>query len=248
MRFKPHIKRLIEKLVGGHIYADWQIPRGFDLYRDISRDLKSARVKTVFDIGANIGQSAMDFLRGFPESRVYCFEPARETYKELVVALKSHPRRTQAFCIALGAREGRALLLHDGISTTFRLMAAAEPHASHDVEEVEISTIDAFCQANHIGGIDYLKIDTEGSDLHVLEGAGAMLAEQSIGLIQVEAGMNRRNRLHVPLESFQSFLEPKGYFLFGLYEQWPETPTKRPNLRRTNAVFVSERIVEAHST
>lgn len=245
MRITSRIKQLAERLTGGRLYSEWQIPRGVDLFRDIATDLKNLRVEMVFDVGANVGQSALAFLAGFPAATIDCFEPAEATYRTLQVALEPH-KRARAHRLALGTSPGRALLLREGNSSTFRLLARGEKVSAEAVEEVEIATLDTFCASYNIARIDYLKIDTEGADLHVLQGATRMLGSHAIGLVQVEAGMNPRNTLHVPLEAFKAFLEPRGYFLFALYEQWPETPTKRPHLRRTNPVFVSERVIEAN--
>ena len=73
-----------------------------------------------------------------------------------------------------------------------------------------------------------------------------MLSEQKVDLIQVEVGMNPRNDRHVPFESIKNFLESHNYFLFGIYEQVLEWPSKRPYLRRTNPVFISQRLIDTN--
>src|SRR5687768_17470636 len=42
-----------------------------------------SQVSVVFDVGANVGQSALRFTAGFPEARIYCFEPVKETFSRL---------------------------------------------------------------------------------------------------------------------------------------------------------------------
>jgi hypothetical protein len=61
-----------------------------------------------------------------------------------------------------------------------------------------------------------------------------MLRGHRIDVIPPEAGMNRRNAHHVPFEDFKAFLEPNGYYPFGVYEQVAEWPTREPHLRRAN--------------
>ena len=99
-------------------------------------------------------------------------------------------------------------------------------------ESVEIETLSEFCQSMNIDAISLLKIDTEGYDLRVLMGTEDMLRKQKIDLIWVEAGMNPRNRTHVPFEKIKQYLEGMGYLLFGIYEQVPERPTQKPHMRR----------------
>ena len=116
----------------------------------------------------------------------------------------------------------------------------------HETECVQIRRLDEFCAVNGVDHIDYLKIDTEGADLDVLKGAEPMLADQRIDLIEVETGMNRGNKYHVPFETIKAFMEDRSYFVFGIYEQCAEWPTDEVHLRRTNSVFISRRMIESH--
>jgi hypothetical protein len=114
------------------------------------------------------------------------------------------------------------------------------PGPPSPTEEVALETIDRFCLREDIARIGLLKIDTEGHDLAVLHGAELLLARQAVDLIQVEAGWHPGNRRQVPAEDFRTFLEPRGYRLFGIYQQVGEWPTGQPHLRRADLVFVSE--------
>jgi len=52
--------------------------------------------------------------------------------------------------------------------------------------EVELTTVDAYCAAEGITRIDFLKVDVEGHDLFVLKGAQHMLGEARIQALQFE--------------------------------------------------------------
>jgi hypothetical protein len=69
-----------------------------------------------------------------------------------------------------------------------------------------------------------------------------MLQGHKITFIQVEAGMNPHNKLHVPLQDFVDYLTPFGYVLFGIYEQHLEW-TGEKRLSFSNPVFISERML-----
>jgi hypothetical protein len=114
------------------------------------------------------------------------------------------------------------------------------------IEQVDLETLDDLCASQKVTHIDYLKIDTEGGDFNVLSGATAMLAKQQIDTVEVEAGMNVGNKRHVPFEKLKAFFEDRNYFLFGIYEQVNEWPAKQPQLRRTNPVFISEKLIKAN--
>jgi trans-aconitate methyltransferase len=70
MSLKSKAKTLAERLTGTYIYR--QLPRGIDFASDMKRFIPMYRVNTVFDVGANVGQSAKLFLAEFPNSHIYC--------------------------------------------------------------------------------------------------------------------------------------------------------------------------------
>jgi FkbM family methyltransferase len=199
----------------------------------------------VFDVGANIGQSAQRFMARFPVTGLHCFEPVADTFGQLVENMAGDAR-VRCHQVALGSKDETALITADARSTGNRIIAGRAA-TSHAVESVTVRTGDGFCRDYGIEKISFLKIDTEGHDLQVIAGFAEMLRRQQADLIQVEAGMNHLNRRHVPLAEIMAFLAPLGYVLFGLYDQVHERKG-RPFLRRTNAVFVALRTVDENTT
>ena len=55
-------------------------------------------------------------------------------------------------------------------------------------EEIEIQTLDAFCKDHKIERIHLLKLDVEGHEKKVLDGASRMLKSGAIDFIQFEFG------------------------------------------------------------
>src|SRR5207244_368202 len=62
---------------------------GVDVVRDIKKlrsdnryraHLAGESVDTIFDIGGNVGQSAVRFAKAFPNAQVHTFEPVPETF------------------------------------------------------------------------------------------------------------------------------------------------------------------------
>jgi FkbM family methyltransferase len=244
---ETQLKNLVEKATGVHVHRVW--PFGIDVCRDIKNALPAFQADVVFDVGANVGQSAAKFLRCFPQSHIYCFEPAGQTFRQLRENFKGN-ERVHSFQVALGASKGKGRLLLQGSPDVFRLLDPSEGASVSDalgVEGVDVEPLDEFCRDANINQISYLKIDTEGGDLAVLKGAENMLSEHRIELVEVEAGMHSGNERHVPFEVLKEFLESKRYLLFGIYGQELEWPTNEPYLRRTNPVFVSERTIRANA-
>jgi FkbM family methyltransferase len=241
------MRKLLQKLArtaaGVHIVS--QSRPGLELGADMSHRLPAVQVDVAFDVGGNHGQSAALFRQWFPRAVIHSFEPLPDTYAVLQQALASD-RLARAHNLALGAESGSVAMTQEVSSDLARVTAPNDPTNGSTVT-AERTTLDRFCREADIEHINLLKIDTEGHDLYVLEGARAMLAGNRIDVVQVEAGMNPLNTNHVHLKEFLQLLEPLGYFLFGVYEQVPEFPTGAPQLRRADLAFVSQQAIAANT-
>ena len=213
------------------------VPQGLHLARDIARLLPLLQMRQIFDVGANRGQTAVEYAATFPSARIDSFEPVASTYADLV-KLASKNKRIHCHQLALGSSAGTSRMVTEGPSETFRM-------GDDGNEVVTTTTADHFCDEHGIAHINLFKIDTEGYDLEVLRGAEVLIKQDRIDLIQVEAGMNPENTHHVYFEEFTAFLHEFDYRLFGIYEQTYEVPTNRPNLRRSNMVFLSATVASA---
>ncbi len=232
----------IERLIGARIMR--AMPHGVDLFADLRTQLPTTPITTIFDVGANIGQSARHYREAFPTSNLYCFEPVQATFDRLAESLRDD-KSTQCFRLAFGSLAGTGEIAVGQHSDQASL--TARPADTTRVESVPIETLDGFCARHALDRVGLLKIDTEGGDLAVLEGARDLLSHQKIDVIEVEAGMSPHNARHVPFEAFTAHLGARNYFLFGIYEQVLEWTTREPNLRRVNPVFISERVVKANA-
>jgi len=240
-------KLIFEKLSGAHIYRT--LPRGIDIFDDLKSHLPKLQVKVVFDVGANTGQSANKYLKAFADSKIFCFEPVQRTLLQLQINLRGH-NNVLIFNLALSSTNGTGKMILEGPSDMFFLLGASRDMQLNDatrLEEVPLETLDGFCREQKIDHINYLKIDTEGADFEVLKGADNMLSQRKIDVVEVEAGMNGKNKRHVPFHVFSRFFEEKNYSLFGIYEQVNEWLTKEPHLRRANPIFISDRVIEANA-
>jgi FkbM family methyltransferase len=242
---KRSLKKIAENVTGTHIFRE--LPFGISIAHDISRRLRGYRISIIFDVGANVGQSALHYVSAYPSSTIICFEPIKETYEQL---RRNVEGIDQVLCynFALADTPSKGVMTK-GMGTMNHLVQEDNIISSnkHETEQVHVSTLDDFCNANNINKISYLKIDVEGGDLNVLIGAKDILNAHGVDIVEVEAGMNPGNKHHVPLERLKGFMEDHGYFIFGIYEQFAEGPKNEPHLRRTNTVFVSESMIRSYT-
>jgi len=171
----------------------------------------------LLDVGANAGAYSRVLRMVAPAARIYAFEPHPRTFAALAGAL-AHDRGLTLLNMAVSNTPGDIKLYDfassDG-STQASLDEATLKMFAADVvaHDVRATTIDAFMADRGITKIRLLKIDTEGFDLAVLQGARAALAARAIDAIQFEfipANIAR----HVTMRDFYEVLQ--GYKLHRL--------------------------------
>jgi FkbM family methyltransferase len=141
-----------------------------------------------FDVGANKGSISQLLRQAFPTSTVWSFEPNPNTFK-----LLNQHADIQAFNLGFGKEKGVVDLYFDKDDTT-SVQATADPTILKEIagkdqlvsERMEIRCLDDFCEAHQIDTIDFLKIDTEGFELEVLQGAQSLLSNGKVKVIQFE--------------------------------------------------------------
>jgi len=210
----------VERRLNCRIYTPSRIPKGTDLITDLHRFGYAARIGTVFDVGANVGEFSAGMLHGFPAARVWAFEPVRETFAALEENL-SRSSAFQAFNCAFGDQPGVAKMRVQGGSHLASIIDPSRPGAgdSEVLQNVPVDTIDTFCRAREVSKIDLLKIDTEGYEMQVLAGAEAMLSKGAAGMVLAEVSFHGDDSRHTPFSSVWAFLSSRGFDLFGFYQQ-----------------------------
>lgn len=143
-----------------------------------------------FDVGANVGNYSLTLLDYFPKAFIHAFEPHPSNYSHLAERMPSSKVRTHN--IALGEICGQMTLYDrtdcDGSEhASLHETVISEIHKQEIVTcEVAVETLDHFIEREGISHIDFIKIDTEGNELAVLQGASKLLEKGNIGCIQFE--------------------------------------------------------------
>ena len=143
------------------------------------------RGETGVDIGANIGQnsSVMAFRSG-PSGHVIAFEPHPEVFKELEANSRQWPatltKRLQLENVAIGAENGEAWLA-DGPEFQHNRGSAsicAQTGTTKCMSEVRLRKLDDYF--SELTTVGVCKIDVEGHELAVLQGAAQALSRKAI--------------------------------------------------------------------
>lgn len=194
-------------------------------------------IRTIFDIGANVGTVARELAFRFPHASVLAFEPITGTFRELVENTAALPQ-VRAVNMAFGPAEGNEVVwLQDNPqwnALTPDINAPTQVGGASEI--IRTTTLDTYCHEHGIGQIDLLKTDTEGFDLDVLRGGERMLKEHRITCIYSETGFSCDDARHTFFFELNDFLIRRGYRFSGLFNI--SEYCRRDSLYYADALFV----------
>lgn len=151
-----------------------------------------------FDVGAYLGVYALHMARLVgPSGQVHAFEPSPDSYARLVehVRLNGAGHVVTNRCAVHATTARLTMKLYEPPFESLGTLAGGDvvrggrvlaPVAALPVETV---TLDEYCARAAVTRIDLLKLDVEGTELDVLEGAGRLLAGRGIRGVLVEVGV-----------------------------------------------------------
>jgi FkbM family methyltransferase len=159
-----------------------------------ARGLIHAPKPVVFDVGAHDGETAKRLRQLFPAARIHCFEPFPDSCILLEQATNGD-HDTSIHRVGLSNRQGTATM-NCNASTATNSLLGTDPRARETwgeglldtggTIEIPITTLDDFCEGEGIERIDLLKIDTQGAEYAVLEGAARLLTRQAVAVLVFE--------------------------------------------------------------
>jgi FkbM family methyltransferase len=173
-------------------------------------------VDGVIDVGANRGQYARGLREAGYEGPILSFEPVPEAFGELA-AMSQHDARWEARNVGVADEPGTLTMNVAASSSVSSFLTPTAEYTSvysgmevqrhEQVTVVSLDTVEISFQR------PFLKTDTQGFDLRVLDGARRLLSDRVVG-VQVELSV-------IPIyEEMPDFLE-----VIALMRQWGFTLT-----------------------
>ena len=143
------------------------------------------------DVGAYDGDTALEYLAGNPGcKKILAFEPNPKTYAKLV--RNTDPTRVECILAACGKEDGTATQTGSGRGSRLE----------EGEGDVVIRSLDSVCGYPFIGSdglpVGSVKIDAEGEDIPVLQGAGNLITACKPALC-VSAYHRAYDLLEIPL-------------------------------------------------
>lgn len=122
----------------------------------------------IVEVGANIGNHVLYYCSQLEPKKVVCFEPGKFSLTALKknIELNYLEDKVIVYPFAVGAKNGHGRQEHFSLANTGMNRVVAVEEGSGE-ESVEIRSLDSF----DLDKVDFIKIDVEGGEQFVLEGA-----------------------------------------------------------------------------
>lgn len=220
-RIKHGIKTILRAI--GHPISRLRMDK--DLLAAFDDALRKAPNPVIFDVGAHYGETQQVFEDICPTAQIYCFEPFKSSFDILSEHTKNSPF-TQIFNFGFSNTKG-ALDFNSNMADPTNSILDLDERAA-DTWELEtlapnqkiscdFTTLDDFLEKENIEHIDILKLDVQGAEYKILQGAQKTLDAKIIKNIYMEIIIAPTYQDQWPLERYVELMQKNGYHLHGLF-------------------------------
>jgi FkbM family methyltransferase len=201
------------------------------------------KARITLDIGAHVGFYALLAGHANRAGQVYAFEPLPKTYERLIenIAL-NRLLNVRGIASAMGTRTGSAEIFFDTApdipsNTTLKMPERLAPNRAMTSTRVPVTTVKTFIQENVIEHVDLIKMDTEGTELDVIQGMEDLLARDRPAIFcEVLEGIGESSAL-------EEILRPLGYKFYRLEPNGPALQSRiEPHALWWNHLFTTSNL------
>ncbi len=151
-------------------------------YRDVSAGARPRPGDVALDVGGCWGETALWLAHVVgPTGRVHTFEPSPSNRRLLGQNLQLNPilgPRITVWDQPVAPRAGETLWIPDVVAAGATVQEQLSGDEQRQMVQLQTTSVDALRAAGQIERVDFLKVDVEGADLGVLEGASETIRDQ----------------------------------------------------------------------
>ncbi|MGP8216991.1 MAG: FkbM family methyltransferase [Bacteroidia bacterium] len=175
----------------------------------------------IIDIGANFGVMSLQFAQIAPEGKVYSFEPTHYAIAKLKRNLELNPSlasRIEVINSFLSATSTANANIKAYSSWKVNDEKAPDMHPEHlgaakSTEGVGAMTLDDFCKSRQLQRLDFIKIDTDGHEYEILQGARETISKYRPQII-FEIGIYVMTEKGIDFTFYSNYFKELNYNMF----------------------------------
>jgi FkbM family methyltransferase len=167
----------------------------------------------IFDVGCHKGKIAKLFFEIYKDAKIYCFEPNKLLIKKI---RENNFKKNLVICnYALGDKNQKKNIKINNLDLTSSLSEINTNSVYLKIKEIIIGSninssakrvniikLDRFCELRKIKKIDLIKIDVEGYEYRVLQGAKKILQNTHYIIIEIQNNNLYKNYSSSNIEKF----------------------------------------------
>ena len=175
---------------------------------------------TIVDVGANEGDFSNEIMAQLPNARIHAFEPNPPTFGRLSERFAGADNIVLNNCALSSSKGVLTLFDQEGREGTGRASVLQHVFDRIYCQNARSVEVEAVCLHNYvvdhrIDSIDYLKIDAEGAEQSILQGAAELIGARRIGVVQIE------NNIHNALTGFSFARLAQIFEVYAVYRLVP---------------------------
>lgn len=236
----PPLSQILKRaFLAAGLDVQWARRNGHSSQRPIP--LLHHRIELLFDVGANSGQFAAAARQHGYSGKIVSFEPLPDAHDRLVDCARNDPTWTIHDRCALGAQAGQVEInvAANSYSSSILPMLSrhidAAPSSSYIGKcSTPLITLDSiFPTYRSSSERTYLKIDTQGYERHVLDGASASL--ENVLVVELELSTVKLYEGQDLYDYFVDFFGKRGFSLWSIEPAFVDRRTGQ--MLQIDAVF-----------
>jgi FkbM family methyltransferase len=180
-----YLKKLIQRVLNGFGY---QITRDLTKRHSLAGVLEQIKKlgfepQTVIDAG--VAHGTFELYETFPDATHLLVEPLVE-FEDVLKDISSQFSKVEYVIAAASSKQGTIrFTVRDDLTLSSSLDETDGSHINGTLREVSKTTIDNLCHEKRLSGPYLIKIDVQGAELDVLDGAKKVLAESELVVLEV---------------------------------------------------------------
>ena len=204
--------------------------------------LESNKVNSCFDVGANTGQYGKLLRSAGFKGKIFSFEPQSAAFEKLRKNSSTDPNWS-VYNLGIGDKTGKSVInisknsVSSSILDIDSFLVETEPETKYIAKEtIKISRLDQFLSETAFNERLFLKIDAQGFESKILEGAEDCFG--NIYAMQLELSYVSLYHEEKLFDEMKEAIESRGFYLSSVESGFADVKTGR--LLQIETIFLRE--------